>query len=104
MEDLGWICVRDWRFGRLNRPAGGVATRADFYAAYAEASGKDVDPADVHAWEVLGNLRWAGGAIYQGERVLEGHSTDLELLAIPRRAAEMEYEALRLIDVGPPKI
>ena len=23
-EDLGWLCVRDWRFGALDRPAGGA--------------------------------------------------------------------------------
>lgn len=101
LEDVAWLCVRDWRFGRVDRPAGGVATRADFYAAYAAASGRPVDPRRVHFWEVFGNLRWAAGAIWQGERYLSGAEADLELCAIPRRAAEMEYEALRLIATTP---
>ncbi len=99
MEDLGWLCVRDWRFGQVKKPVGGFASRADFYAAYAEASGRAVDPARVHWWEICGNLRWGSAAAVQGQRYLKGEK-DIELLAIPRRAAEMEYEALRLIQVG----
>jgi aminoglycoside phosphotransferase (APT) family kinase protein len=104
MDDLGWLCVRDWRFGALALPAGGICTRSRFYGAYAAAASAAVDPARVHFWEIVGNLRWGAAAIFQGERVLSGRATDLELLAIPRRAIEMEYEALRLIEVGPPNL
>ncbi len=45
LEDLAWLCMRDWRFGVVDRPAGGITTRADFYACYTEASGRLVDPA-----------------------------------------------------------
>ena len=31
-----------------------------------------------------------------------GETRDLEMLAIPRRVAEMSFEALRLIDQGAP--
>lgn len=101
LDDVGWLCMRDWRFGRLDRPAGGVATRAQFYEAYATASGRTVAAATVHWWEVAANLRWATAAVYQGMRYMMGTSRDLELLAIPRRVAEMSWEALRLIEVGP---
>ncbi len=97
-EDIAWLCVRDWRFGVLDRPVGGFATRDTFYAAYEAASKRRVDPDEVHWWEVCGNLRWAAGAAQQGERYLSGKQTDIELIAIARRCAEMEYEALRLID------
>jgi aminoglycoside phosphotransferase (APT) family kinase protein len=101
MDDIGWLCVRDWRFGRLDHAAGGLAKRAAFYAAYEAASGRTVDPARVHWWEIVGNLRWGAAAVFQGQRYLTGKSSDLELLAIPRRVCEMEYEALRLIEKGP---
>ncbi len=101
-EDLGWLCVRDWRFGRLSLAAGGLTTRHAFFAAYAEAGGPAVDPAEVHWWEILGNLRWAAGAAHQTQRVLTGAEADLELLVIGRRVSEMAFEALRLIDVGAP--
>lgn len=97
LEDLGWLCVRDWRFGALDRAVGGICRRAPFVAAYSAASGRPVSAAELTFWEVYGNLRWAAGAILQGQRVLSGAERDLELLAIPWRAAEMEYEALRLI-------
>ncbi|HVE83520.1 MAG TPA: phosphotransferase family protein [Myxococcales bacterium] len=100
MEDVGWLCVRDWRFGQNQLPAGGLATRPRFYDAYARASGRAVLPAKVHWWEVMGNVRWAVGSVGQGERYLSGEESDLELIAIARRAVEMEYEALRLIEKG----
>lgn len=101
MDDLGWLCTRDWRFGKIALPAGGICTRVRFYEAYERASGRVVDPERVHFWEIVGNLRWAAAAVFQGQRYLSG-TQDLELLAIPRRAAEMEFEALRLIELGPP--
>jgi aminoglycoside phosphotransferase (APT) family kinase protein len=100
-EDLAWLCVRDWRFGQIKETAGGFTSRADFAAKYAAASGRAVDPVRLHWWEVMGNLRWGIGAVVQGQRFLKGSTQDLEMLAIPRRSAEMAYEALRLIEVGP---
>ncbi len=100
-EDIAWLCMRDWRFARVDLGAGGFATRSAFYKAYEEASGMPVDPAVVHFWEVVANLRWGAGAVYQGERYLAGQETDFEYLAIARRVNEMEYEILRLIENGP---
>jgi aminoglycoside phosphotransferase (APT) family kinase protein len=97
-EDLAWLCVRDWRFGRLDRAAGGIGTRAELYSAYAESSARKVDPGVVRWWEIFGNARWAAGAALQGKRYAK--TRDLELLALARRPAEMEFEALRLIEVA----
>lgn len=96
-EDLAWISVRDWRFGRNDLPIGGFARREDFYRPYAEAYGREVDLERALFWEILGNLRWAAGSAAQGERYLTGAQVDLELIAVARRAVEMEFEALRLI-------
>jgi len=100
-EDLAWLCVRDWRFGQLALPAGGFATRRAFLDAYAAAGGARFDPAVLHWWEVYGNARWAAGCLQQGRRYLSGERPDIEMIAIARRVVEMEYEALRLIEVGP---
>jgi aminoglycoside phosphotransferase (APT) family kinase protein len=99
-EDLSWVSVRDWRFGRLEKPIGGFAKREHFYNAYHSAGRATVDEAQVLWWEICGNLRWAVGSAYQGERYLSGEERDLELIAIARRAVEMEWEALRLIRRG----
>jgi aminoglycoside phosphotransferase (APT) family kinase protein len=99
-EDIGWLCVRDWRFGQNALPAGGLASRETFLDAYAHASGTAVTPRALHWWEVMGNVRWAAGSIHQGERYLSGQESDLEYVAIARRAPEMEWEALRLLEEG----
>lgn len=97
-EDIAWISVRDWRFGQLALPIGGFASRDAFYDAYEKASGHPVDRREVHWWEVMGNVRWAAASIHQGERYLSGGDPDIELVAVARRAIEMEYEALRLLE------
>jgi aminoglycoside phosphotransferase (APT) family kinase protein len=99
-EDLTWISVRDWRFGQLGLPIGGFSKRAPFYEAYTAASGRVLDPVLLHYWEVLGNVGWALGAAHQTERYTHGGEDDLELLAIGRRASEMEWEAMRLVEKG----
>lgn len=99
-EDLAWLSMRDWRFGRLELPVGGFSKRAPFLEAYTQASGRPVEVAQLLWWEIVSNLRWALGSVYQGERYLSGEQTDLELIAIARRSVEMEFEALRLISRG----
>ncbi len=100
-EDIAWIMLRTWRFGQDKKRVGGFGSRGEFMAAYEAAGGARVDPSEIHFWEVLGNVRWAAGCALQGERYLSGEESDLELIAIPRRGVEMEFEALRLIERGP---
>lgn len=97
-EDISWLCMRDWRFGKHNKEVGGFADRPEFYEAYEKASGISVDQKSVLFWEIIGNLRWAIGSIQQTERHLSGKDKGIELAAIGRRACEMEYEAMRLIE------
>ena len=98
MEDLGWICVRSWRFGADAKPVGGIGTREEFFRAYEQASGVTVDPAHVRFWELFGNLRWGIICISQAKTYLDGHSPSVELAAIGRRVAETEWELLQLMD------
>lgn len=98
--DLSWLCMRDWRFGQLDLPVGGFGARAPFYQAYEAESGLALDPKLLFYWEIVGNLNWAIGSAYQGERYVYGGEDEFELVAIGRRAAEMELEAMRLIEKG----
>lgn len=100
VEDLGWLCVRDWRFGNTAQHAGGLCTRQALLDAYAQASGVTVEMSHLVWWEVFGNVRWALGSVFQCERHLSGAQKSLELVAIGRRAVEMEFEALRLMQQG----
>jgi aminoglycoside phosphotransferase (APT) family kinase protein len=105
MEDLGWICVRSWRFGSDDLPVGGIGQREELWEAYERSGGRKVDPAAVHWWEVFGNLRWGIICISQAHSFLDGPARRalspgdaLELAAIGRRTAETERELLNLIE------
>ena len=96
-EDLGWMCVRAWRFGSDDKPAGGIGTREELFAAYEDAGGAPVDPARVRFWEVFGNLKWAIICIAQARTHLDGMVRSVELASLGRRTAETEIELLHLI-------
>jgi aminoglycoside phosphotransferase (APT) family kinase protein len=98
MEDLGWMCVRSWRFGNDDKPVGGIGMRDELFRAYEQAGGIAVDPERVRFWEVLGNLKWAIMTIMQAKTHLDGHVHSVELASLGRRTAEMELELLNLIE------
>ncbi|HSR58675.1 MAG TPA: phosphotransferase family protein [Candidatus Binataceae bacterium] len=98
MEDLGWMCVRAWRFGADDKPVGGLGEREDFWAAYEKASGFPVDPATARFWEVFGNLKWGIITISQARTHLDGFVNSVELASIGRRTVETELELLNLIE------
>ncbi len=99
MEDLGWICVRSWRFGNDDLPVGGIGGREEFWRAYEAAGGFPVDQERVHFWEVFGNLRWGIICISQAKTYIDGHSSSVELASIGRRIAETEWELLELMEM-----
>ncbi|HLZ70202.1 MAG TPA: phosphotransferase family protein [Dehalococcoidia bacterium] len=98
LEDLGWICVRSWRFGVDALPVGGIGPREPFYDAYAEAAGRAVGREAVRWWEVYGNLRWGVFTLLMTRPFLDGQTASIELASIGRRTAETEIELLALIE------
>jgi len=97
LEDVAWPCVRAWRFGNVALEAGGIADRETWFRAYERASGRSVDRERIAYLEILGNVRWAVGALMQARRHLSGVEPSIELASLGRLSAEMEHEALRLI-------
>ncbi|MCX8073609.1 MAG: phosphotransferase family protein [Candidatus Binatia bacterium] len=95
LEDIGWLCVRSWRFGNDHLPVAGLASREEFYVAYEEAAGVKIDPAQARYWEVMGNLKWGIITILQLRSFLDGSVPSVELAALGRRTAEVELELLR---------
>ena len=96
MEDLGWLCVRAWRFGAPG-PVAGVGSYDELFDAYAEASGRAVDTAVARWWEVLGTLKWGIMCIMQARAHLDGWTRSVELAAIGRRVCENEHDLLLLL-------
>ena len=101
LEDLGWLCVRAWRFGGEGE-VGGVGPIEDLLDAYAEASGSPVSVDDVRWWIVAGTLTWGLICAVQARRHLDGHVRSVELATIGRRVCETEYDLLDLIGVVAP--
>ncbi len=97
MEDLGWICVRSWRFGNDDLPVGGIGTREELWRAYEAAGGAPVQREHMSFWEAFGNLRWGISCIVQAKAYLDGVSHSVELASIGRRIAETEWELLNLM-------
>lgn len=96
MEDLGWVCVKAWRFGS-KPPVAGIGEYEQLFAAYEAESGISVDPEIVHWWEVLGTLRWGIICITQAQAHLQGIERSHELAAIGRRVCENEYDLLKML-------
>ena len=97
VEDLGWLCVKSWRFGAVDKPAGGFGSREELWAAYEKAGGAKVDPARAHWWEVFGTVRWGIICHQQAWRHLSGAVKSMELASIGRRAVETEVDLLQLL-------
>lgn len=97
-EDVAWPVVRAWRFGVDELRLGGVGEVEPYLERYAELTGREIAVADLHWWEVLGNVKWATGALTQSRRHLNGEERSVELAVLGRLAAEMEYELLDLLE------
>jgi aminoglycoside phosphotransferase (APT) family kinase protein len=100
MEDLGWLCVKSWRFGQP-LPVGGFGTYEQLVGAYEVASGLPVDRAALRWWETLGTLKWGIMCIMQAATHTSGAVRSVELAAIGRRVCEVEWDLLGLVAPEP---
>lgn len=96
LSDLGWFCTKAWRFGEVERPAGGFGSREELWAAYESSGGEPVDPGRARYWEVFGTLRWGIICLTQANKHLSGAQRSVELCTIGRRAAENEFDLIEL--------
>jgi aminoglycoside phosphotransferase (APT) family kinase protein len=95
--DLGWMCVRSWRFGAAP-PVAGMGTRAQLLSAYRDAGGPAIGVETLRWWEAVGTLRWGVICIQQAQTHWTGAIRSVELAAIGRRVAEVELDLLELLD------
>lgn len=96
MEDLGWLCVRAWRFGG-GLPVAGLGTYESLFDAYEAVAGVRPEFSTVRWWEILGTLKWGIMCMVQAQTHLSGVARSHELAAIGRRVCENEYDVLSLI-------
>ncbi|ATB44527.1 phosphotransferase family protein [Corallococcus macrosporus] len=100
LEDLGWFCARCWRFGQVDKEAGGIGSREALFRGYARVSGREPTREAVFYWEVYAHVRWAVIALQQGERHVSGQEPSLELALTAHVVPELELEILRMTGVG----
>ncbi len=96
LEDLGWICVPSWRFGRHDKIVGGFGDVDDLIAGYEAAGGAPIDRAALAWWQVFGTLRWGimcAGMVAQ----FRGSDPGVERAVICRRASETEIDLLQML-------
>lgn len=97
MEDLGWMCVNSWRFGKIDLPVGGFGTREELFAGYESVTGRAVDPEAVKFWEVYGTLKWGVICQTMAMSFKRGSERPLEPAVIGRRASEAEIDLMHLL-------
>jgi aminoglycoside phosphotransferase (APT) family kinase protein len=95
-EDLGWFCVKAWRFG-VDAPAAGLGSREELLAAYRAAGGADITLDELRWWEIFGTLRWGVICLAQAQVHLSGAHRSVELAAVGRRVCEQEWDLLLLL-------
>jgi aminoglycoside phosphotransferase (APT) family kinase protein len=100
-EDLGWLCVRAWRFG-APEPVGGFGSRAALLEGYAAAGGTPPTPEALHWWEVYGTLRWTILCRHQAERHLGGADPSVEYAVLGRKVCEQEHDLLLALGLTAP--
>jgi aminoglycoside phosphotransferase (APT) family kinase protein len=97
-EDLGWMCVRSWRFGIDDLVVGGFGRLDELIDGYRAAGGDPPDPQVVHFWMTFGTLKWGAMTILQTFAHLQGAVRSVELATLGRRVVEMEWDLLDAIE------
>ncbi|WP_343565520.1 phosphotransferase family protein [Kiloniella sp. b19] len=97
--DLGWFTAPVWRYGREDRPAGGLGTLERLFDAYEHCGGTAPDRESLIFWQVIAVLKWLVIAHQQGHRFFHQGSCDPELgltgLVRPSEAEQWILEVFR---------
>jgi aminoglycoside phosphotransferase (APT) family kinase protein len=96
-EDMGWLCIRSWRFGNDDRPVAGLGALEEFLDSYAAAGGARPDLDRLRWWEAMGNVKWGVICARQAEDHLAGRRRSHELASLGRRICEPEWDLLELM-------
>ena len=97
MEDLGWLCVRSWRFGNVEKRVGGLGDIKDLIAGYESNSDIKIDESQLDIWQLYGSLRWGVICMMQTFAHLSGMVNSIEKAAIGRRVSETEFDLMNMI-------
>jgi aminoglycoside phosphotransferase (APT) family kinase protein len=96
-EDLAFGCMAVWRFARYDRPAMGLGSLEDYFAAYETESGTTVDRDRFRFWMIFRTVWWALGCLRMAKFWRSGEDRMLERVVISRRTSEQELDLLMLL-------
>ncbi|MGN7930585.1 phosphotransferase, partial [Sphingopyxis sp. 22461] len=102
-EDLAFGCMTVWRFGALDKPAFGVGSLEEYFAAYEAAGGVTVDRGRFRFWLIYRTLWWALGCLQMGQMWRSGADRTVERVVIGRRTAEQELDLVCLLEDEAPE-
>lgn len=95
-QDLAWLAQRMWRARNDQLEIGGFANRSDLRRGY-EAGGGTWSEERFHWWKVYRCVWWGLGLARQGRQHLDDTFRSIIMAASGRRVAELEWDALCLI-------
>jgi len=98
LEDIAWACIRPWRWAGDER-VGGLMTRDEFYRAYSELTGLEIDDESLRFWEVLGNVKLAAIFLTGGRSFCEGRTASVMMALLGRNTGRLELEIMDLMEV-----
>lgn len=102
-EDLAFGCMAVWRFARYDRPALGLGSLEDYFAAYEAESGRTVDRTRFRYWLIHRTVWWALGCLRCAKYWRDGSDRMLERVVISRRTSEQELDLLMLLEEDAPE-
>ncbi|NQX94872.1 MAG: phosphotransferase family protein [Erythrobacter sp.] len=102
-EDLAFGCMAVWRFHRYDRPALGLGSLEDYFAAYEAEAGVTVDRERFRYWLIHRTVWWALGCLRMAKIWRSGEDRMLERVVISRRTSEQELDLLMLLEEDAPE-
>ena len=102
-EDLAFGCMAVWRFARYDRPALGLGSLEEYFAAYEAESGRTVDRERFRYWLIHRTVWWAMGCLRCAKVWRDGSDRMLERVVISRRTSEQELDLLMLLEEDAPR-
>ncbi|RIA37964.1 aminoglycoside phosphotransferase (APT) family kinase protein [Hephaestia caeni] len=99
-EDLGWVTVNSWRFGKIDKVVGGVGSLAALMEGYRAQGGAAIEAERIAFWRALGSLRWGVACGEMSHEFEQGRDPNVERGIIGRRVSETELDLLDILAPG----
>jgi len=97
-EDLAWLCMPSWRFGRYDKTAGGVGSVEELISAYEAAGGRPIDRGVFDWFLVYASLSWGASTVIMAHWWRGGDDRSLERILVGTRISEVEIDLLLLLE------